>query len=361
LGRIRRGFERYFGDLFEVLEPDLDITVFQTGGVPTSNRQIPALFRPSAMLAGVLPLGRAGGGSEYRAYKNDCLAFGLSLLPAFLRQKFDVIHCIDPPLIKVLMKLQQATRFPGRLLFTNGCLMTPRYFPPVHVHQVAEVTFEEARAEGVTDTRMTYVPCGFHPSEFQAPASREELRRRHGVPPDAFVALAVTAVKRMHKRVDHLLTEFAQLRDRDFLLWIDGNPEDRSLAQEIQRELGKRVRITHLPSSSVPELYGLADVMVHGSLEESFGLSIVESMSTGLLPVVHDSAHFRWLTGGLGEFVPMDSQGALAASVRRLIDSRMDLEGGREARMRAASGRFAWPGIAEDYRRMYRKVAEQPA
>jgi glycosyltransferase involved in cell wall biosynthesis len=361
LGRIRRGFERYFGDLFEILEPTMDITVFQTGGAPQSNRRIPSLFGPAAAIAGVLPLGRAGGGSEYRAYKNDCLAFGLSLLPSFRGERFDVIHCIDPPLIKVLLKLKQTAGFPGTLLFTNGCLTPAKYFPPVHVHQVAQVAFDEACAEGVPDSRMTYVPCGFYPERFQAPASREDLRRRHNIPPDTFVALAVTAVKRMHKRVDHLIGEFERVPQRNLLLWIDGNPEDASLAEAARRSLGDRVRITHLPSASVPELYGLADILVHTSLEESFGLAIVEAMSTGLLPVVHDSTHFRWLTGGLGEFVPMDAPGALADAVSRLADAGPQPPAARVARARCASSRFDWKRIAADYRAMYQKVAEQPA
>jgi glycosyltransferase involved in cell wall biosynthesis len=199
---------------------------------------------------------------------------------------------------------------------------------------------------------MTLVPCGLDFARFAPPAGREALRERYGVGASTFVVLAVTAVKRDHKRVDHLIDEVASL-EGDVLLWLDGNPEDDAVLEHGKRVLGPRLRVTHVASSEVPELYGLADVLVHASLEESFGLAIVEAISSGLPVRVHDNPHFRWLTGDPDCMVAMDRPGALAASLRALRG--MPRPG--PARAAAIRERFDWSVVAPAYLEMYRRLA----
>jgi glycosyltransferase involved in cell wall biosynthesis len=356
LGRVQRGFERYFGDLFGVLQGEIDITLFQGGPPAQARERKPPLQGPLTAAASLLPLGRSAA-AEYKDYKRDCVAFGLGLLPDLLRNRFDVLHCIDPPLAVVLQRLQSASRFRPRLLFTEGCLMPPSLYPRVaHIHHVARAAFEEGLAAGVPEAHMTLVPCGLHTGRFAPPAAREALRRKHGVGPDTFVVLAVSAVKRLHKRVDHIVREARELTG-DVQLWIDGNPEDAVFVDEIRRELGPRARITHVPSADVPELYALADVMVHAALGESFGLAIVEALSSGLLVLAHDSPHFEWLVGDRACLVDMASPGKLAARLRELQVAPAAAGAGAAARAARVRERFDWSSLVPAYVDMYRKVA----
>ena len=357
IGRTQRGYERYFSDLFTVLEGAVDITLYKSAGERSVQQRIPPLFGAAALAAKLLPLGTVVGGAEYRYYKHDCVAYGLSLLPELLLRRFDVVHVIDYPLMRVMEKLQRLVPFPGKLLYTNGCNMPPHIYPrTAHVHHVAKPLFDDALAWGIPAARMTLVPCGIRTQRFATPASPQTLRQKYGVPENTFVILAVTAVKRMHKRVDHLIEEVSRIPGDDILLWIDGHAEDPAIPELARQKLGARCRISCVPSGDVGELYKMADVLVHGSLEESFGLSIVEALSTGLPVLVHSSAHFAWLVQDSDCLVDMSAQGELAGRLRGLHARRADLRRCAELRAATAADRFDWHSLVSAYVDMYRKV-----
>ena len=88
VGRLQRGFERMFTELFAVLKDDFDVTLFKSGGTRSSREKVPPFLGVNTAIARALPLGGHAGGAKYKA---DCLAFGSSLLPELLRERFDVI------------------------------------------------------------------------------------------------------------------------------------------------------------------------------------------------------------------------------------------------------------------------------
>jgi glycosyltransferase involved in cell wall biosynthesis len=233
--------------------------------------------------------------------------------------------------------------------------MPPEYYPQVdHVHHIAPWAHDDALAFGIPGSRMTMIPCGMHPARFRIEADRRTLRRTHAVPDGTFVILSVSAVNRHHKRVDHLIEEVSRL-DGDVLLWIDGNPEDPAVLDLARRRLGERCRITHVPSETIPELYGLADVMALASLTESFGIAVIEALGTGLFVLAHDSPHFEWMVEDRACLVDMGTPGRLADRLRELMGRREALR--CPARADRARRRFDWMALKPDYLEMYRKVA----
>jgi glycosyltransferase involved in cell wall biosynthesis len=124
-----------------------------------------------------------------------------------------------------------------------------------------------------------------------------------------------------------------------------------------RQKLGSRCRITYSPSSEIPELYHLADVMVHGNLDEAFGIAVAEALCTGLMVLTHDCSHFKWLVQDHDGLVDMRVKGNLTARLRELIARRDDLPSRTQARAAAARQRFDWSLIAPAYLEMYRKVA----
>ena len=341
-------------DIFRELGGIMPITLFKSAGERNEHEFVPPLLRQATAVARRLPLGKLAGSAEYN---RDCLAFAVTMLPKLVREDYDLIHCIDPPLAYALRHVKRAARLRARLLFTEGCVMPPAYYPRVdHVHHVADAAYRAALEYGVPETSMTLVPCGVHTQEFPLLDDKARLRRLFGIADDTFVVLAISAIKRTHKRIDHVVDEVGRL-EGNVLLWIDGNPEDPELERRARETLGRRLRITHVSSAEVPALYRAADVMVHAALEESFGLSIVEALCSGTRVLVHASPHFEWLTGDRASLVDMTTAGNLAACLRALAAAREGQDAGMQARSVAARRRFDWNVVAPVHMDLYRKVA----
>ena len=359
IGRFQRGFERYFSDLFEVMQASMDVTLFVGAQPAGPRRRVPPGLGWLTRLAHHLPVGQVD--TEYRQYKQDCLAYGLALLPVLLREHFDVVHLIDPPLAKVVEKGGWLLGLRCRMLFTNGSAWPPGICPRhAHLHHVQEGSYQQALALGDPPARNTLIPCGVHAARFQVADSRAALRQRHGIGANTFVVLVVAAVKRAHKRVDHVIDELAGL-DGDVLLWIDGRPEDPTVVAQAQQLLGPRVRISHVPSGQVGELYALADVLVHAALEESFGLTVVEALCCGLPVVVHDSPHFAWLTGTPAALVDMQQPGALRQRLALMLVQHRAAPGSAhrlgDAQALQVRQRFDWDRLQHDHAALYRRLA----
>ena len=360
IGRFQRGFERYFSDLFEVMQASTDITLFVSAGADGVHRRVPPGLAWLTRLAHRLPVGRVD--TEYREYKQDCLAYGVALLAVLLREQFDVVHLIDPPLAKVVERLGRPLGLRSRLLFTNGSAWPPQICPRrAHLHHVQQDSYAEALALGDPPARNTLIPCGVHARRFEVAETRAQLRQRHGIADSTFVVLVVAAVKRAHKRVDHVIDEVTGL-DGDVLLWIDGKPEDASVIEQAQRQLGARVRVTHVPSAQVGELYALADVLAHAALQESFGLTVVEALCSGLPVVVHDAPHFRWLTGEPQALVDMQAPGALRQRLAALQAAHRaarpdDEAAAAQARAQALRQRYDWDHLHDAHAVLYRQLA----
>ena len=167
----------------------------------------------------------------------------MSLLPYLLRERFDIVHCVDPPLADVLQYLRQIGGCaPGCSLQRDaGC---HQYYPRVaHVHHVGEFAFRQAVAKGIAESHMTLIPIGVHTDRFTNTASRSELRKKHNIAESTFVILAVSNLERIFKRVDYIIDEVSRLNG-DVLLWIDGHPDDPSIpafAAELLGDAGLRI------------------------------------------------------------------------------------------------------------------------
>jgi glycosyltransferase involved in cell wall biosynthesis len=255
--------------------------------------------------------------------------------------------------------LRRIVPFPARVIFSDGGLMPPQYYPrAAHlIHHVAQVQHEAALAWGIPAERSMMVPCGLSTRQFAQGRPRAELRRQYGIRDETFVILAVSAVKKVHKRVDHIIEEASRL-EGDFLLWIDGQPDDADLVEVARRKLGDKCRLSCVPTPSVPDLYHFSDVFVHAALEEGFGLAICEAASAGLPLAIHDSPHFRWLLDDPTMLVDMRAPGQLAAALQAKMSAPPAPKNTQLAAKIAA--RFDWDVVAPQYLEMYRRAAAMP-
>ena len=100
-----------------------------------------------------------------------------------------------------------------------------------------------------------------------------------------------------------------------------------------------------------------ADLLLHPSLEETFGMSIAEAMSLGV-PVVGGEASgaVPWVIGDCGRLVDVRSDHAIAqATIELLNDSTFLTKLSSQARATAQS-RFSPDSVAVAYERCYRSV-----
>ena len=162
------------------------------------------------------------------------------------------------------------------------------------------------------------------------------------------------------KRVLDVIRIFERVqREVPSVLLMVGEGPERASAQALARRLGIDDRVRFLGRQDhIEELTGIADVFLLPSELESFGLSALEAMASGV-PVIGSDA------GGLPEVVkhtetgfvlPVgDIEGMAARTIEILKDDEHARELGQAGRRRAAS-LFGAERVVSQYERFYEKV-----
>jgi glycosyltransferase involved in cell wall biosynthesis len=134
------------------------------------------------------------------------------------------------------------------------------------------------------------------------------------------------------------------------------------LMERMPRRLLRTVafNVRDVPQAGILKHYARADLVVNPSLSESFGMSLIEAMASGV-PVV--ATRVGGMTevvadGETGLLVNPSDPGALAEAMRRVLtDDSLAHAFGVAGRERAEAG-FSWDGIAARYAELLR---ERPA
>lgn len=171
--------------------------------------------------------------------------------------------------------------------------------------------------------------------------------------------LAVGTLK-LHKNYDRLLEAFARLGSRDVKLVIAGRDDGRAaVLRERAAKLGIGDRVSLLGFVSDEELRGLyanARAFVFPSLNEGFGLPLLEAMAQRVPVACSDISVFREIAADAAAyFEPTDSVG-----MSRAIASVLDDDGRRRALIPAGTERvgvFSWRNSAERMLDVYEEVA----
>jgi UDP-glucose:(heptosyl)LPS alpha-1,3-glucosyltransferase len=145
---------------------------------------------------------------------------------------------------------------------------------------------------------------------------------------------------------------------------VVGNPAARPAYQAKARELGLAGRVTFVGAmKDVAPAYRAADALVHPTLEDSFGMVVLEAMAHGL-PVVVSGPQYcgaaSLLHHGFDALVlddPRDAAG-LAASISRLVDDAA-LVAALSAAARQLAAAHSWHSVAQHYARLYAVVASR--
>jgi alpha-1,3-mannosyltransferase len=167
----------------------------------------------------------------------------------------------------------------------------------------------------------------------------------------------------VHKGLGHLIRALAALREQDprpFQARIVGPEVADGLVASLRAEaasLGLAERVTFLgklPFREMQEEVRRAELALFPSTYESFGLSVVEAMAAGVVPVLNDIAAFRYFVrpGENGFLTDFKDASAAAATLRRARDLG-EARGAFSAVARRTAEAYGWEAVVEDLERTY--------
>jgi glycosyltransferase involved in cell wall biosynthesis len=180
------------------------------------------------------------------------------------------------------------THIEGRkmTLGVRGLYLTSELFSDATI-AVSDVVKERLIRWGVPAKKITVIPNGLEtaPLAFD-PAMRERARQQFGIGPDTFV---IGALGRIHenKRVDLTVEAAAPLLGERCKMLVIGRGEHRPQVEAAAARLGVTDHVIFggfQPDTAA--MLAAFDLYVASSVQETFGLAMLEAMASGL-PVVY--------------------------------------------------------------------------
>jgi len=135
------------------------------------------------------------------------------------------------------------------------------------------------------------------------PTLKKQFRKKLKLPQNKFIVVGNGQIQ-PRKKFDDFLDVARELPDMQFV-WIGGIPfkalgADYARMTKLIKNAPKNVRITGVISlSEVREILGAADVMFNPSIQETFGLAIIEGAASGLPVLVRDIPDYDTTFGSL--------------------------------------------------------------
>jgi glycosyltransferase involved in cell wall biosynthesis len=216
----------------------------------------------------------------------------------------------------------------------------------------------------VPDDRCRVIPHGVD-AGFAVPVSaadRANLQAQFGLP-DRFILQVGT----VQPRKNHVATlrALAAIPEPDRVpLVVAGEfgwkfePVLRTV-QELA--LTRWVRfVGYVEPRRLPALYQLATVLAFPSLDEGFGLPVLEAFAAGTPVVASDVGAISEVAGDAAVLVPVDDTAALASALQAVLtDVARRAELVERGRRRVAA--YSWTLSAQAHARAYREAAGRPA
>ncbi|MFF5513794.1 N-acetyl-alpha-D-glucosaminyl L-malate synthase BshA [Staphylococcus capitis] len=224
-------------------------------------------------------------------------------------------------------------------------------------HSLAQQTYE------IIDTNKEIVPIYNFVRENEFPTRHnEELKDCYGILPEEKVLIHVSNFRRV-KRIDTIIETFAKVHERipSKLILLGDGPELLDMRQKA-RELNVEEHVLFLgKQNDVSAFYQLSDLVLLLSEKESFGLTLLEAMKTGVLPIGTNA-------GGIKEVIKHeetgfivnigDSEQAAQYAIQLLENSNLYKQM-QSKMLEDIRDRFASELITDQYEHYYKKMLEQ--
>lgn len=173
---------------------------------------------------------------------------------------------------------------------------------------------------------VTRIPFGVDTDTFDPAKADGVLREKLGFRPDQTLLLFVGRLTE-EKDISSLLTAFRTIDDahpgRFGLMVVGSGPETATVEMLAAERVSAKYLGYRTPGDGLPEAYATADIFVTPSPNETFGLSPLEALASGLPVVaVRGGAVAEILPEAWHEIADPWSPPTLAAAVLRMADRR---------------------------------------
>lgn len=240
--------------------------------------------------------------------------------------------------------------------------------PPVARRADRLIALSEAGAEHIVEylrvprERIDIVPLAAGTRTRSAPTSAAELRARLQLG-EGPVILTVSA-KKIHKNLERLVRAMVAVVQRwpEAMLVMPGNPtaHEQEL-RELASTLGIAANVVFPPYVDSPDLeglYALARCFVFASINEGFGIPILEAMGRGVPVACSAVSALPEVAGDAARYFDPTSVPAIAEALIEVLDDR-DLAARLTDRGRRREAQFTWQATARGTLESYARAWER--
>lgn len=214
---------------------------------------------------------------------------------------------------------------------------------------------------GVPENKLRLIPHGIELEKFLIPRSERPGSELH--------LIYLGRIEDMAKGVLYLppLLEKFSAWGIPFTCEVVGSGPDLTRLKNAMARLGLTCQVTfrgQVVPSEIPQLLSQANIFIMPSRFEGFGLSLVEAMAAGCVPI---ATHLHGITdmivedGVSGFLCPMGKVGAFAEKIAFLHHNRDVIDQMSSAARKQAADKFPLERMAEDYDSLFTEALAQPA
>ncbi len=164
-----------------------------------------------------------------------------------------------------------------------------------------------------------------------------------------------------HKNLPRLIRAYLQLRveQPDLELWVVGRPQPRFSKQpeltELLQSPGVKL-LGYLSDADLAAAYRHARVFCFPSLEEGFGLPLLEAMQAGTLVVTSQTSCLPEIGGPACEFIDPLSETSLTQGLRQMLLLPDEERHKRIEQGRLWTNQFSWQRAAREYLDLFEEL-----
>ena len=199
--------------------------------------------------------------------------------------------------------------------------------------------------------RIRVVHHGVRPPPQLSPGQREKMMQREKM-------ILFTGAIQRRKNVSRLIEAFERAAPADWTLVLAGSSGfgAEEILQRAQRD--QRIRLTgYVSDGELESLYSRASVFAFPSLDEGFGMPVLDAMARGVPVLTSNRSALPEVAGDAALLVDPLETASVADGLQRLIEGEsMRAELSRKGMQRATE--FSWEKAVEETWRVYRELLD---
>jgi glycosyltransferase involved in cell wall biosynthesis len=352
LHRVTRGAEVAFEAIAHELgkRSDVELTLFGSGqkreGDPYNFQHVDNVPREYFEQWPKFPVFR----SEY-AYEE--FTFMAGLMNCYRPEEFDLTVTCSYPFLNWFLRWRGGKQRPAHVFVTQNSDYPAtanrkefRYFGCDGLVCTNPDYFERNKDRW----RSELIPNGVDPEVF-LPGSSD--RQTFGLPVDVPIVLMVSALI-SSKRVAEGIQAVSKISNAHLVVCGDG-PERERIGIIANECMPGRFHLKKLTRKQMPDIYQIADVFLHMSLDEPSANAYIEALSTGLAIVTHSSRVTQWTLNSTGYLIDTRN----SEDVTKAINEALTTQSSEKilARRNLVLERFSWQKLENEYHKFFQTIA----